>query len=234
MPSPALSSASSIRLVSSFEELIATPFRNGINAICWPRTLDGDFAEVVAALALPPGISHLEADTLHHLPLSPTGKKAVEVMLADHDLLTENGLLPTLDGINGYIQKAQTGLLRTDVCSWHCDSANCDADTWLCTYHGATSEGLPNEHAIRHIDVPETRARLLHHYGGQDDENFLLWLNDHYYDLHYQPLPTAQPFFFGIGNLWRIATLNDDCSVPPCIHRAPDPTLGQPRLLLIA
>ena len=234
MPEAALFSASNIRIVSSFEELISTPFGCGSNAFCWPRTLVGDFAEVVTKLALAPGITHLDAETLHALNLSPAGKKAVEVMLADHDLLTEHGMLPTLDGINGYVQPGETGLLRTDVCSWHCDSATCEADTWLCTYHGASSEGLPNDQAMRHVDVPETRARLLQIYGGSDDESFVEWLNDHFYDLHYQPLPTAQPFTFGIGNLWRVATLHDGCYVPPCIHRAPDPIPGQPRLLLIA
>ena len=234
MPEAAHFSASNIRIVSSFEELISTPFRDGMNALCWPRTLVGDFAEVVTKLALAPGITHLDAETLHALHLSPAGKQAVKLMLADHDLLTEHGMLPTLDGINGYVQSEQTGPLRTDVCSWHCDSATCEADTWLCTYHGASSEGLPNDQVIRHIDVPETRARLLQIYGGSDDESFVEWLNDHFYDLHYQPLPTAQLFTFGIGNLWRVTTLHDGCPVPPCIHRAPDPIPGQPRLLLIA
>lgn len=234
MPEAALFSASNIRIVSSFEELISTPFRDGINALCWPRTLAGDYAEVLTELQLPEGITHLEGKALRRLHLSPAGKQAVEVMLADHALLTEHGMLPTLDGINGYVQPEETGPLRTDVCSWHADSATCEADTWLCTYHGASSEGLPNDQVIRHIDVPETRARLLQIYGSSDDESFVEWLNDHFYDLHYQPLPGAQPFTFGIGNLWRVATLHEGSPVPPCIHRAPDPIPGQPRLLLIA
>ena len=234
MPEAALFSASNIRIVSSFEELISTPFGGGINALCWPRTLAGDYAEVLTELQLPEGITHLEGKALRRLHLSPAGKQAVEVMLADHALLTEHGMLPTLDGINGYVQPEETGPLRTDVCSWHADSATCEADTWLCTYHGASSEGLPNDQVIRHIDVPETRARLLQIYGSSDDESFVEWLNDHFYDLHYQPLPGAQPFTFGIGNLWRVATLHEGSPVLPCIHRAPDPIPGQPRLLLIA
>lgn len=75
MPEAALFSASNIRIVSSFEELISTPFGCGINAFCWPRTLVGDFAEVVTKLALAPGITHLDAETLHALNLSPAGKK---------------------------------------------------------------------------------------------------------------------------------------------------------------
>ncbi len=234
MSSSAISSAAQVRIVSHFEELLTTPFRDGVNALCWPRTLVGDFAEVVTKLDLAPGITHLEADTLLTLPLSPAGKTAVENMLADYHLLTEHGMSPTLDGINGYVQREQTGPVRTDVCSWHADSATCEADTWLCTYHGASSEGLPNDQIIRHVDVPETRTKLLQLYGGSDDETFNEWLNDHFYDLHYQPLPGAQPFTFGLGHLWRVATLHEGCPVPPCIHRAPDPIPGQKRLLLIA
>lgn len=234
MSEPAIFSASNIRCVRSFEELISTPFGDGINALCWPRELDGDYADVLAKLDLPSGITHLAAETLRALPLSEAGHRAVETMLADHDLLTEHGILPTLDGINGYVPLGQTGPLRTDVCSWHVDSATCEADTWLCTYHGASSEGLPNEQVIRHVDVPETRAKLLQIYGGSDDEDFIEWLNDHFYDLHYLPLPHAQPFRFGIGHLWRVATLHEGCPVPPCVHRAPDPIPGEPRLLLIA
>ena len=223
-----------IRLVASFEELIATAFRDGVNAMCWPRTLDGDFGEVVARLGLEQGITTLDAEILHALPLSAAAQAAVEAILADHRLLTEHGLEPVLNGINGYVQPEDTGPVRTDVCSWHVDSATCEADTWLCTYHGASSEGLPNEQAIRRVDVPETRALLLKAYGGVDDADFLEWLSDHYYDLHYAPLPGSKPYTFGIGHLWRVATLHEGCAVPPCIHRAPDPVPRQMRLLLIS
>ncbi|HBJ86362.1 MAG TPA: hypothetical protein DDZ88_21395 [Verrucomicrobiales bacterium] len=234
MHSPAFLSESHVRVVGSFEELIDTPFRDGVNALCWPRTLDGDFGEVVARLGLGQGITTLDAETLHALPLSSAGKKAVEAMLADHRLLTEHGLEPVLNGINGYVQPEETGPVRTDVCSFHADSATVEVDTWLCTYHGDSSEGLPNEQAIRRVDLPETRALLLKAYGGADDEAFREWLNDHYYDLHYAALPDAKPYSFGIGHLWRVATLHDGCAVPPCIHRAPDPVPGRMRLLLIS
>jgi hypothetical protein len=39
-----------VRVVTSFDELVATPFADGVNALCWPRQLDGDFAEVVRQL----------------------------------------------------------------------------------------------------------------------------------------------------------------------------------------
>jgi len=234
MPSPVILPASHVRVVGSFEELIATTFRDGVNALCWPRTLDGDFGEVVAKLNLGQGITTLDAGMLRALPLSPAGQKAVEIMLADHRLLSGHGLEPVLNGINGYVQREETGPVRTDVCSWHVDSATCEVDTWLCTYFGASSEGLGHEDAVRRVDVPETRAELLKLYGGPDDEAFGDWLNDHFYDLHYAALPHARPYVFGAGSLWRVATLHEGCAVPPCIHRAPDPVPGQMRLLLIS
>ena len=235
MPSTDLSLTNPrIRVVTSFDELLSTPFANGVNALCWPRVLEGDFAEVVAHLTVPPGISHLSADELRALPLSATGKAAVEIMIADHERLSEQGLDPVLDCVNGYVQPEEAGPVRTDVCSFHVDSATAEADTWLCTYHGASSEGLLNEEAIARVHLPETRARLLECYGGADDEGFAEWLNDHFYDLHYAPLPGAQPYTFGVGNLWRIATQYPGSPVPPCIHRAPDPVEGQKRLLLIS
>ena len=223
-----------IRIVASFNELVSTRFGNGVNALCWPRTLEGDFAEVLNHLTLGQGITHLSEDDLLALPLGSAGRIAIGTMLADLALLREHGLEPTLDCINGYVQPEEIGPVRTDVCSWHVDSATCETDTYLCTYFGASSEGLPNEEAIRRVDVPETRTQLLRHYGGADDEGFREWLNDHYYDLHYAPLPDSKPYTFGVGNLWRVATLHDGCSVPPCIHRAPDPIPGQKRLLLIS
>jgi hypothetical protein len=223
-----------IRIVASFDELVSTRFGKGVNALCWSRTLEGDFVEVIKHLKVGPGITHLVENDLFTLPLSSAGRTAAATMLADLALLREHGLEPTLDCINGYIQPEETGPVRTDVCSWHVDSATCEADTYLCTYFGASSEGLPNEQATRRVDVPKTRALLLKAYGGDDDEAFCEWLNDHFYDLHYVPLPDAKPYSFGLGNLWRVATLHDDCPVLPCIHRAPDPVLGQKRLLLIS
>ena len=80
-----------------------------------------------------------------------------------------------------------------------------------------------------------TRAELLRLYGGDDDAGFLEYLTENFYDLHYASLPRAQPFSFGVGNLWRIAIEHPDSRVPPCVHRAPLTLPGQPaRLLLIS
>ena len=139
-----------------------------------------------------------------------------------------------LNCIHGYPRDEQPGPVPTDVFSFHADSAPVEADTWLCTYHGAPSEGLRNDEAQRRVDVPETRAALLKLFGGKDDNDFRAWLNENCYDLHYAPVPSAQPFSFGVGHLWRIAVDWPGSPVPPCLHRAPETFPGQPpRLLLI-
>lgn len=229
-----LSFPPSIRLVQSLDELVTTRFADGVNALCWPRTLEGDYAEVAAGLDVEIGITQLDEVEFQGLHLSAAGQRAVRVMLEDHRLLTERGLQPELNCINGYPPNDPSAPLRTDVCSFHVDSATCDADTFLCTYFGASSEGLLWEQAMRSVDVPETRARLLAAYGGADDAGFAEWLNAHHFDLHFAPLPGAKPFTFGVGNLWRVATLHPGCTVQACIHRAPDPLPGEKRLLLIS
>ncbi|MBX7208718.1 MAG: hypothetical protein K1X78_10430 [Verrucomicrobiaceae bacterium] len=236
MSSPALSFASPrVRVVGSFHELADTRFEHGINALCWPRVLEGDFAEIVSALPPGAGIVGLEAEELQALPLSAAGRQAVKLMLADRARLEALGLQPELNAVFGHLREPCPGLINTEVYSFHADSATVPADTWLCTYHGAASEGLNNEDAERKVDHPATRAALLAECGGADDEAFREWLNDHCYDLHYAPLPGARPFVFGVGHLWKIATEHAGCVVPPCVHRAPETLPGDAtRLLLIA
>lgn len=238
MPSPPLASdCARIRKVRSFEELMGTPFGNGVNALCWERSLPGGFGEVVEKLGLNGGepITSLDAELLHSLPLSPAGREAADFLLKDLHLLTEHGLAPELNRIQAYPRDEEAEILPTHVYSFHADSAPVEADTWLCTYHGPPSEGLPNEQARRHIDIPETRAELLRLFGGGDDESFREWLNENAYDLHYAPTEGARPWSFGLGNLWRIATEYPGSPVPPCIHRAPETLPGEPaRLLLIS
>ena len=226
---------SRVKVVGSFEELVRTPMRDGINALCWRRTLQGDFGEIVQKLGVGKGITSIDEARLRVLNLSDAGRVAREVLLQDLELLRASDLLPSLDCVNGYENEIECELLRTDVQSWHVDSATVEADTYLCTYFGAASEGLHNEEALRRVDVPEFRAQLLQLYGGADDEGFREYLNEHYLDLHYRPLSQARPFSFGPGHLWRIATEYPGSPVPPCIHRAPATVPGQPpRLLLIS
>jgi hypothetical protein len=224
-----------IKLVQSYHELATTPFANGINALCWPRELPGDFPDILQHLPTGAGITRLEDSFLQALPLSHGGRVAIEVLLEDLRQLRGQGLAPELNSIRGYPRDEDAGPVPTDVFSFHVDSAMVETDTWLCTYFGPASDGLRNDEATRRVDVPETRAQLLALYGGQDDDDFLEYLNDNCYDLHYAPMPHAQPFSFGLGNLWRIAAEYPGSPVPPCIHRAPQTSPGDPpRLLLIS
>ncbi len=224
-----------IKTVKSFHELLTTPFADGVNALCWARTLAGDFGEVLEHLVVSEGINTLDEAQLASLPVSAAGRAAIAILLEDQRLLREHDRDPTLNCINGYLRDENPGPVPTDVISFHTDSAPVEADTWLCTYHGAPSEGLRNDEAQRRVDIPETRAELLKLYGGKDDAAFHEFLNENCYDLHYAPLPHARPFSFGIGNLWRIATDWPGSPVPPCIHRAPETRPGDPlRLLLIS
>jgi hypothetical protein len=239
-----------IAQVANFDELISTPFANGINALCWKRNLRGNFSEVVRRLegdhGLEPGITALDTDSLTQIGRSPDfsepGRVAIEEMLTDLNHLQQHGLDPELNAVNGFLRDANPGPVPTDVGSFHVDSATVQADTWLCTYHGMPSEGLCHEDALRRVDVQETRSSLLKLYAEEcadgsvagDDESFQEWLSENCYDLHYAPMPGAQPFSFGVGNLWRIATKWPGCPVPPCIHRAPAVEAGAGvRLLLI-
>ncbi|NBS51138.1 MAG: hypothetical protein EBS96_00675 [Spartobacteria bacterium] len=199
------------------------------------RLVKGNFREVVEKLGTGEGITTLDESQLRSLPLSPDGRVAINILLEDLRLLRERDLDPVLNCIHGYPRDEDSGPVLTDVFSFHVDSAPVEADTWLCTYYGPTSEGLRNEEAIRRVDIPETRAELLKCFGGKDDADFLTYLNENFYDLHYATLPEARPFSFGIGCLWRIAVEYPDSPVPPSIHRAPLTHRGDSaRLLLIS
>ncbi len=236
MPSFTLPSTyARVRRVTSFEELLTTPFADGVNALCWERPLTGDFGGVMARLDLKGGITALEEADLVRGPWDAACREAVDFMLGDLRLLRKHGKAPELNGIVGYPRDEDPGVLRTDVYSFHADRATGEADTWLCTYLGPSSEGLRNDEARRHVDDPAIRAALLRDYEGTEDVGFLEYLDDYCYDLHYAPISQARPFSFGLGNLWRIAVEYPGCPVPPCIHRAPESLPGcPPRLLLIA
>lgn len=223
-----------IKQVSSFQELITTPFADGVNALCWERVLPEDFGEVVQRLGVSEEVTPIDEARLLELAVSAAGRAAIEVLLEDQRLLREHGAAPVLNCFLGYPRDEDPEVVPTDVYSFHADSAPVEADTFLCTYHGAASEGLRNEEAQRRVDIPATRAELLKLFGGDDGSDFREFLRENCYDLHYAAAAGARPFSFGVGNLWRIATDWPGCPVPPCIHRAPAIVPGQPpRLLLI-
>lgn len=223
-----------IRQVRSFEELWSTRFADGVNALCWERTLPGDYAEVIAKLGPGEGIVVLEDERIRSLELTPAGQLAAEAMLADQQLLRDHDLVPSLNCVYDCVCGFDAGTVPTDVTSFHVDSAPVEVDTWLCTYFGASSEGLRNEDALLKVEITEIREQLLKEYGGADDAGFAEFLHEHSYDSHYAPKPGATPYPFGTFALWRIATRWPDSPVPPCIHRAPENHPDSPRLLLIS
>ena len=224
-----------IKRVKSFHELVTTPFGDGINALCWERTLSGNFAEVVEQLGASEEITALDEARLLALSVSKAGRVAIDRMLEDYRLLKNHDLAPVLNCIRDYPRDENPGPVATDVFSFHADSATAETDTYLCTYHGSASEGLRNDEARRRVDIPETRIELLKLFGGNDDNDFREFLKENCYDLHYAAVSLTRPFSFGVGNLWRIAVDYPGCPVPPCIHRAPATLSGDsPRLLLIS
>lgn len=224
-----------VKIVRSFDELVSTPFSGSVNALCWRRALEGDFGEVTEHLARRKGITTVNEAELEGLPLSAAGKAAVAVILDDLRQLRDYGAEPVLDCIDGYPRDEPGALVPTDVYSFHADSATVPTDTFLCTYHGRSSEVVPNAEAQRRVDDPATRAALLEQYGGEDDQGFAEYLEEHFYDLHFAALPGARIVSFGAGNLWRIAVAYPGSPVQPCIHRAPETFPGDsPRLLLIS
>lgn len=223
-----------IQKVASFEELVATPFQNGVNALCWERSLEGDFEEVARLLEVVQGINTIEMADLLSLSLSQAGRTAVTTLIQDQRLLQERGLEPILDCVNHYERDASSAPVHADVFSFHADSATVEADTYLCTYYGAPSEGLRNEEAQKCVEIPHVRAALLEYLGCSEGADFENQLVEQCFNLHYTPLACARPFCFGLGNLWRIAIEHPMSAVPPCIHRAPATVPGQRRLLLIS
>ena len=83
-----------IKSVENFPALLTTPFDHSVNALCWPRSLPGDYAEVVARLGPGEGLVALDEERLRGLRLSGQGQAAVEQMLSDLALLRDAGRDP--------------------------------------------------------------------------------------------------------------------------------------------
>jgi len=218
--------------VTTFHDLVSTPFNGEMNAICWSRPLIGDFSEIVQKAQPEGNMAELEPEQLLALQLSEQGQLAREMLLNDLKLLTAHGAAPTLNLIRCYERDDACPFFPTDVYSFHVDRAPVPSDTFLCTYHGESSEILPNAQARQKVLVPEIREELRKRYGGAE-EGFRSYLSEHFFDLHYQPTPAARPVRLGLGQLWRLAVDHPESSVLPCIHRAPEERVGETRLLLI-
>ena len=226
------SDANQIQCVTSFQDLVSTPFHEKMNAICWTRKLIGDFAEIVQQVELNGNMVELDKGELHELQLSEQGQLARAVLLNDLKLLKASGASPVLNVIKCYERDDSNPFFPTDVYSYHVDRSPVPTDTFLCTYSGESSEILPNSQAEQKVLVPEIRTQLKKLYGGAD-EGFETFLSENFFGLHYQPKPMASPINLGLGNLWRLAVDHPESQSLPCLHRAPKEKIGQNRLLLI-
>ena len=224
--------AGHIKYVTDFKDLVSTPFLGEVNAICWARTLTGDFSEIVKKLSLSGNVTVIEPEDLDELPLSEKGQLAREILLNDLRLLKAHGASPVLNVIKCYDRDDSHPFFPTDVYSFHVDASPVSTDTFLCTYCGDCSEILPNSQATRKVLIPEIRNELSKGYSGTE-EGFESFLSEHFFDLHYQAKPNARPIRMGPGQVWRLAIAHPESQVLPCIHRAPKEESGQNRLLLI-
>lgn len=220
-----------IHCVTNFEDLVLTPFSGIINAICWPRTLTGDFYEIVKKITPDGNITVIEEEELCALELSEQGRMARDTLLHDMAVLKAHGASPTLNVINYYDRDETYPFFPTDVYSFHVDRSPIPTNTFLCTYYGEPSDILPNSKGKQKVLIPGIRAELRKLYDGADD-GFDAFLSEHFFDLHYEAEPGAGLTSLGIGNLWRLAVDHPESKVPPCLHRAPHEKAAQ-RLLLI-
>ncbi|MCD0465213.1 DUF1826 domain-containing protein [Flavobacterium sp. ENC] len=226
------SDSSQIGTVSTFAELVHTDFRGEMNALCWHRNPEGDFNEIVTQLSLKENITEVFREDLMALNLSEKGNKARELILKDLQVLTDFGASPALNLLKCYDRDDEFDFISTDVYSFHVDRSPIATDTFLCTYHGAASDIIPNSQAEQKILIPEIRAKLQELYDGPS-EGFDDFLKENYFDLHYQVQADAKPVNLGVGHLWRLAVDHPKQQVLPCIHRAPVENEGEYRLLLI-
>ncbi|MDY6450753.1 DUF1826 domain-containing protein [Acinetobacter faecalis] len=221
-----------IRVVNSFLELVNTKFQGLNNAMCWQRDLSGDFKEITSKLSLEENITEISIEDLMTLSLSENGNLARKTILNDIALLTEFGASPSLNLLKCYERDDELDFISTDVYSFHVDRSPIETDTFLCTYHGAASDIVSNDQVEQKILITEIRDKLKALYDGSEAE-FEQFLEEYFFDLHYEPKPNAKPVNLGSGHLWRLAVDHPTQSVLPCVHRAPKENDGEYRLLLI-
>jgi hypothetical protein len=229
---PAFSDNNQVRVVTTFSELINTTFQGEINAICWNRDLLGNFKEIVSKLELKENITEVSTEDLLALQLSEKGILARDIILRDIQLLTDFGASPSLNLLKHYEQDQDLDFISTDVYSFHVDRSPIETDTFLCTYHGTASDIISNDQVEQKILIPEIREKLKALHDGPEAE-FETFLQEYFFDLHYQPKPDSEPVNLGSGHLWRLAVDHPTQQVLPCVHRAPIEKDGEYRLLLI-
>jgi len=227
-----MSEKTKFQLVNSFNELVETAFEGEINALCWSRELKGNYAEIIEKVEVEEQLYVLEPDELKSLELSEEGQLAREQILADFESLSALGASPLINIIHQYERDDAFPFFPTDVYSFHADRSPVPFSTFLCTYFGAASELVSNDQATQKILIPEIRAELRTLYDGEEAD-FDAFLEENFFDLHYQADEQAEIINLGKGNLWRLAIDHPESKVLPCIHRAPLENEGEPRLMLI-
>ena len=227
-----LSDNNQIKVVSTFSELVNLNFQGDNNAIGWHRNLVGDFKEIVDKLELKENITEVSIEDLLALQLSESGHLARETILKDVQLLTDFGASPSLNLLKNYERDDELDFISTDVYSYHIDRSPIETDTFLCTYYGPASDILPHDQVEQKVLIPEIREKLKKLHDGPEAE-FETFLEDYFFDLHYQPKPNTKPMNLGSGHLWRLAVDHPTQQVLPCVHRAPTEKDGEYRLLLI-
>jgi len=221
-----------IHTVTSFEDLISTPFHGEINAIGYTRELIGDFSEIVKKVQLNGNMAELDQEELRELQLSAQGELARKILLNDLKVLKAHGASPVLNLIKCYERDDAYPFFPTDVYSFHVDRSPVPIDTFLCTYHGEASEIVPNSKAKQKVLIPEIRDELKKIYDGAE-EGFESFLSEYFFDLHYRAEPKARLISLGIGHVWRLAVDHPQSAVLPCLHRAPKEKAGETRLMMI-
>ncbi len=227
-----LSNDHQIGVVSTFSELVNTPFQGKRNALCWQRHLVGNFKEIAERLPSTDAVRDVSLDELLALDLSEEGAMARDEIVRDLALLTDGGFLPSLNLIHHYNRDDEFDFIATDVYSFHVDRSPMATDTYLCTYFGASSDIIANEEVVQKIAVPEIRDQLKQLHQGREEE-FEAFLKTYFFDLHYQPKVDATPVNLGLGHLWRLAIDHPTQKVLPCVHRAPKENEGEYRLMII-
>jgi hypothetical protein len=64
---------------------------------------------------------------------------------------------PALNLLKCYERDDELDFISTDVYSFHIDRSPIETDTFLCTYHGAASDIVPNDQVEQKILIPEIR-----------------------------------------------------------------------------